>query len=319
MDHLLQQLGLFGIIPVVVIDNEENAAPLADALIEAGLPCIEITLRTGAGLRAIAAVKQHAPGMVIGAGTVLTVDQAKAALDSGAQWIASPGFNRKVVDFCIARNVPITPGVATPTEAEMAVDAGLNVVKFFPAEQSGGAGYLKALAGPYHNMKFIPTGGVSEENVMAYLKTPGVLAVGGSWMVKSDLIAGKNFDQVRVLTERAIKKMLAFELRHVGMNMADASRTPEVATRLAEVFGLLQRDTPGSIFVGTEFEVLKRVYLGRNGHIAIGTQFIDRAVDYMQRRGIMMDAETQNIQDGRLHAIYFAEEIGGFAFHFLQV
>jgi 2-dehydro-3-deoxyphosphogluconate aldolase/(4S)-4-hydroxy-2-oxoglutarate aldolase len=154
MDQLLKQLGLFGIIPVVVIENEENAAPLADALVAAGLPCIEITLRTEAGLRAIAAVRKHAPDMVIGAGTVLTVDQAKAALDNGAQWIVSPGFNRKVVDYCVANNVPITPGVATPTEVETALDAGLSIVKFFPAEQNGGVEYLKALAGPSRREAF---------------------------------------------------------------------------------------------------------------------------------------------------------------------
>jgi 2-dehydro-3-deoxyphosphogluconate aldolase/(4S)-4-hydroxy-2-oxoglutarate aldolase len=257
--------------------------------------------------------------MVIGAGTVLTVDQAKAALDNGAHWIVSPGFNRKVVDFCVANKVPITPGVATPTEVEMALDAGVSVVKFFPAEQNGGVEYLKALAGPYRDVRFIPTGGVSEENIMAYLKTPGVLACGGSWMVKAELIIAKDFEQIRMLTERVIKKMLSFELRHVGMNMENPAETPSAADRLGKIFGLLQRDTPGSIFVGNEFEVLKRVHLGTHGHIAIATPFIDRAVDYMERRGVKMNPATRDERNGKLHAIYFAEEIAGFAFHFLQV
>ncbi len=319
MTPFLEQLGLLGIVPVVVIDQEDHAAPLAEALIEGGLPCIEVTLRTEAGIRAIAAVKKHAPRMIIGAGTVLSVDQAKAAVDNGAQWVVSPGFNPKVVDYCLSQNIPVTPGVATPSEVEMAIEAGLDVVKFFPAEQNGGVEFLRALSGPYRRMKFIPTGGVSEENLVAYLKLPSVLACGGSWMVKADLIAAKNFDQIRILTDRAIKLMLGMQLRHIGMNMADASKTPEVADRLSAIFGLPQRDTPGSIFVGNEFEVLKRVYLGTHGHIAISTPFIDRAVAYLERRGVKMNEKTRDLRDGKLHAVYFDEEVGGFAFHLLQV
>ncbi len=205
MNKILEQVSSAGIIPVIAIDNAQDAEPLASALIEGGLPCAEVTFRTAAAKESIARIAKAFPAMHLGAGTVLTVDQVKAAIDSGAKYIVSPGINPKTVEYCVSQNIPVTPGIATPTEIEMALELGLDVVKFFPAEPLGGILYLKAISAPYKGLKFIPTGGIDESNLLSYLKLPNVIACGGSWMVKAELINGKQFGEIKRLTEQAVK------------------------------------------------------------------------------------------------------------------
>lgn len=204
MSEILKQIGAMGIVPIVVIDNAKDAKPLGEALMAGGLPCIEITLRTPAAAEAIKAVSQI-PGMLVGAGTVLTVENVDRALECGAKFIVTPGFNPKVVDYCMKRNVPITPGVATPTEIEMVLDHGLTVVKFFPAESIGGAKALKAISAPYGMVKFLPTGGITEVLLPEYLKLPCVMACGGSWMVAREQIAKGEFATITELAKAAVK------------------------------------------------------------------------------------------------------------------
>jgi 2-dehydro-3-deoxyphosphogluconate aldolase/(4S)-4-hydroxy-2-oxoglutarate aldolase len=191
------------IIPVVAIQDVGHALPLADALIRGGLPCAEITFRTAAAAAAIEAIAKRGD-IDVGAGTVLKVDQVKQAVDAGATFIVSPGFNPKVVGYCIDNGIPVTPGVSNPTDIEMALDFGLEILKFFPAEAFGGLKTLKAMSAPYTMMRFIPTGGIGPDNVLDYLKHPKVAACGGSWMVKSDLIAGGQFERITELTREAV-------------------------------------------------------------------------------------------------------------------
>jgi 2-dehydro-3-deoxyphosphogluconate aldolase/(4S)-4-hydroxy-2-oxoglutarate aldolase len=201
--EILAMLGTVGIIPVVVIDDDGAAEPLAHALVDGGLPTMEITFRTEAAQRAIGRVAKAVPGMLLGAGTVLTVEQAKAALGSGAVYIVAPGLNRPVVEYCLNNAIPVTPGAVTPTEIGSALELGLHIVKFFPAEASGGVEYLKAVGAPYVDMKFIPTGGINETNVVQYLRLPCVHACGGSWMVKRELIANGRFAEISKLAANA--------------------------------------------------------------------------------------------------------------------
>jgi 2-dehydro-3-deoxyphosphogluconate aldolase/(4S)-4-hydroxy-2-oxoglutarate aldolase len=191
------------IIPVVAIHDAQNANPLADALIEGGLPSAEITFRTEAALGAISRMAKRGD-ILVGAGTVLKVEQAKQAIDSGACFIVSPGFNPKVVQYCVENHIPVTPGTSTPTDIERALDFGLDVVKFFPAEAFGGVKTLKAISAPYGMMRFVPTGGIGPHNVMDYLGLPNVPACGGSWMVKSDLISKGKFTEIVRLTHEAM-------------------------------------------------------------------------------------------------------------------
>jgi len=203
MHEELVKLGQLKIVPVVAINNVNNAVPLANALIGGGLPCAEITFRTEAALGSIKAMAELG-NIQVGAGTVSKVDQVKAAVDAGATFMVSPGFNPKVVKYCVENNVPICPGITSPTDIEMALDFELDVLKFFPAEAFGGLNTLKALSAPYGSVSFIPTGGISAENLLSYLKFPKVLACGGSWMVKSDLIDDKKFDQIQSMTAEAV-------------------------------------------------------------------------------------------------------------------
>jgi 2-dehydro-3-deoxyphosphogluconate aldolase/(4S)-4-hydroxy-2-oxoglutarate aldolase len=191
------------VIPVVAIHDAENAGPLADALIEGGLPSAEITFRTEAALEAISCMAKRGD-MLVGAGTVLKVEQARRAVDSGACFIVSPGFNPKVVQYCVENHIPVTPGTSTPTDIERAIDFGLDIVKFFPAEAFGGVKTLKAISAPFGMMRFIPTGGIGPHNVIAYLNLPNIPACGGSWMVKSDLISKGKFTEIVRLTRETM-------------------------------------------------------------------------------------------------------------------
>ncbi|MDO4303627.1 MAG: bifunctional 4-hydroxy-2-oxoglutarate aldolase/2-dehydro-3-deoxy-phosphogluconate aldolase [Bacillota bacterium] len=205
MDEILNKIHEIGIVPVVVLNDAKDAAPLARALCEGGLPCAEVTFRTEAAQEAIRIMTGQFPEMLVGAGTVLTTEQVDRAVAAGAKFIVSPGFNPKVVQYCIDKGIPITPGCMTPSEIEQAIEHGLEVVKFFPAEPAGGLKMLKAMAAPYVGMKFMPTGGISAGNVREYLKYDRILACGGSWMVKGDLIDAGDFDKIRELTKEAVE------------------------------------------------------------------------------------------------------------------
>jgi 2-dehydro-3-deoxyphosphogluconate aldolase/(4S)-4-hydroxy-2-oxoglutarate aldolase len=204
MNEQFNQVLAQRIIPVVAIHNAKDADPLADALIAGGLPSAEITFRTEAAEAAIKAMARRGD-ITVGAGTVLTVEQAQKAIDAGAGFVVAPGLNPKVVRFCLDNNIPVTPGVATPTDIETAMNLGLEILKFFPAEAFGGLKTLKAMSAPYQAVKFIPTGGLNAQNVVDYLKFPKVAAVGGSWIVKSDAIAGGEFDKITQLTREAVE------------------------------------------------------------------------------------------------------------------
>jgi 2-dehydro-3-deoxyphosphogluconate aldolase / (4S)-4-hydroxy-2-oxoglutarate aldolase len=195
------------ILPVIVIDDAADAVPLARALSEGGLPCAEVTFRTAAAAEAIRRMSESDPSLLVGAGTVLTPEQAKAARDAGAKFIVSPGFGPAVVDWCLSHDIPVFPGVATPTEVEAALGKGLTVLKFFPAEPMGGVKFLKAIAAPYGMVEWMPTGGINRENVGGYLDFKKVVACGGSWMAPSDWIAGRQFARVREETELAVRSV----------------------------------------------------------------------------------------------------------------
>ncbi|MBN1119802.1 MAG: bifunctional 4-hydroxy-2-oxoglutarate aldolase/2-dehydro-3-deoxy-phosphogluconate aldolase [Anaerolineae bacterium] len=205
MNDVLNQIEQFGVVPVVAIENADHAPGLGRALIDGGLPCAEITFRTAAAADAIQRIASAYPEMLVGAGTVLTVEQAQKAADAGARFIVTPGFDAAVVDWCIGHNMPVTPGVMTPTEINMALNKGLNVLKFFPAEAAGGIKTLKAIGGPYGGVRFIPTGGISPANLADYLALPMVVACGGSWLVKKQMIAAGEFGKIAELTAEAVE------------------------------------------------------------------------------------------------------------------
>ena len=203
MNEVLKQIEKIGIVPVVVLEDKKDAEPLGKALCEGGLPCAEVTFRTDAAEESIRIMAEKFPEMLVGAGTVLTIDQVDRAVNAGAKFIVSPGLNPKVTAYCVEKGIPVTPGTANPSNVEQAIELGLDVVKFFPAEQAGGLSYIKAIAAPYTGMKFMPTGGINAENVKDYLACDKILACGGSWMVKGDLIKAGDFDKITDLVKEA--------------------------------------------------------------------------------------------------------------------
>ena len=201
--HILKRLAAAAIVPVVVLDNVKDAIPTAKALLAGGVDVMEITFRTAAAADSIKAVAENCPDMLVGAGTVITLEQCKKAVECGAKFIVSPGFDPEVAAWCVERNVPITPGCVTPTEIVAAMKLGLNAVKFFPAGVYGGLKAMKALSAPFGGIKFIPTGGVDAKNLKEYLEAPFVHAVGGSWLCPKKEIAAGNFDAVTALCHEA--------------------------------------------------------------------------------------------------------------------
>lgn len=204
MNAIDKQIMEFGVVPVVVLNDAEDALPLADALVKGGLPCAEVTFRTSAAKESIRRMTEKYPDMLVGAGTILTTEQIDQAVEAGAKFIVSPGFDPEIVDACIKKEIPIFPGCITPSEVAQAVKRGLQVVKFFPAEQFGGVETIKALAAPYTMIKFMPTGGVNAKNLKDYLSCDKIICCGGSWMVKGDLIKAGEFDKICEMTKEAV-------------------------------------------------------------------------------------------------------------------
>lgn len=203
-DELIKKIEDIKIVPVVVLNDAENAKPLAKALCEGGLPCAEVTFRTGAAEESIRIMHEAYPEMIIGAGTVLTTEQVERAVSAGASFIVSPGFDPEIVDYCIEKSIPVFPGCITPSEIAQAIKRGLKVVKFFPAEQFGGVDTIKALAAPYVGLKFMPTGGINAGNIKDYLECKSIIACGGSWMVKGNIIEAKEFERIKEMTIEAV-------------------------------------------------------------------------------------------------------------------
>ncbi len=205
MHEVLEKINQIGIVPVVVIDDVKDAAPLGKALMDGGLPCAEVTFRTEAAEESIRIMSEQFPDMLVGAGTVLTTEQVDRAVAAGAKFIVSPGLNPRIVKYCVEKGILITPGCCNPSDIEQALENGLEVVKFFPAEQAGGLNMIKALAAPYVGLKFMPTGGINPKNVRDYLAYNRIIACGGSWMVKSDLIKNGEFDKITELVKETVQ------------------------------------------------------------------------------------------------------------------
>lgn len=315
---MLDRLALAGLVPVIKVENANDAVPLCGALQKGGLPVAEITFRTDAAEQAIRNVHEQLPDVILGAGTVITTEQVDRAMAAGASYIVSPGLNPDVVRHCQKRGIAALPGCANPSDIEAAIGLGLDTVKFFPAEALGGLPLIKAMSAPYGQMKFVPTGGVSEKNVLSYLGFPKVAAVGGSWMVPDDAIKQKDWDRIERLTRTAVELMLGLHLRHVGVNSGSPEQAQRDAQAFAQLVGWPVKQGDNSDFVGTGFEMMKKPFRGAHGHIAIGTNSVERAKWHLERRGFVFDEESKTVKNGRLFAIYLRDEIAGYAVHLVQ-
>jgi 2-dehydro-3-deoxyphosphogluconate aldolase/(4S)-4-hydroxy-2-oxoglutarate aldolase len=318
MHETLKKLGEIGVVPVVKIERACDAANLGRALLAGELPVAEITFRTAAAEEAISNLTRELPDLLVGAGTVLSVEQAQRAVGAGARFIVSPGFNPKVVDYCIGQGIPVTPGISSPSEIEMALERGLEILKFFPAGASGGLDFLKAIAAPYAGVQFIPTGGVDPSNLAEYLAFNRVHAVGGTWIAKEAAISAGKFDEITKLAHEAVAISLGFQFAHLGINQESAEAATADAEKFSRLFSFPPKDGASSVFSASSIEIVKTRYLGVHGHIAILTLSIPRAIAYLSRKGVGTRAETYKEKDGKLVAVYLDQEIAGFAIHLLQ-
>lgn len=315
---ILKEIGNTGVLPVVVIEDEKDAVATAQALLKGGINAMEVTFRTAAAKSSIKKVAEAVPEMMVGAGTILNLEQCKAAVEAGAKFIVSPGYCDEVVSWCVENNIPITPGVATATEIMMALTHGLKVVKFFPAGILGGLPAMKALSGPFVGLKFIPTGGVNAGNMEEFLAAPFIHAIGGSWLCTKKDIAEGNFDKITALCVEARAKVLGFEVAHIGINTADAGASMNLAQSLNKAFGFAIKEGNSSNFASTGVEIMKSKGLGTNGHIAVRTASIPRAIAELEKKGFAVDMSTAKTKNDKIAAVYLKNEMGGFALHLLQ-
>ena len=319
-ENLFRKVGDVGILPVVAIPSVDAAVPLADALVAGGINAIEVTLRNSWALTAIEKIRAAHPDLTIGAGTILREDQIGATRLAGADFLVSPGFDPRLIEAAIAADMPIVPGVVNPSQITVAYRMGLRTLKFFPAEQSGGIAALTLLHGPFPDVKFVPTGGLSLSNIGSYLDKPFVAACGGSYMCKTaDIVAG-NWKSITALCRQCIDISLGFSLAHIGINHADAITAGETARRFVELFRLPLHEGCSSDFAGCAIEAMKSPYYGRNGHIGFTTRSVERALAWYRSKGVAVREESirKAAEGSGLQSFYLAEEIAGFAVHVVK-
>lgn len=319
MSDIFERIGEYGIVPLVTLDDPNDAVPLARALVEGGIPIAEVTFRTAAGGESIKRMAKEVPEIIVGSGTVHTVDQAKETVDNGGKFVITPGFNAKVVEWCVNNNVPVCPGTVVPSDIEEAMNYGLKVVKFFPAEAYGGINTIKNLAAPFSGIKFVPTGGVGLHNLRDYLDLPNVAAVGGSFVPPAKMVKEKDWEGIVKTCKEINNKVFDFTVGHVGINANTADNATKVTDRIAELFESDKRETPIAFFSGNLVEVMKVPFVGTHGHICVDTCDLKRAMAMLERKGVEFDEENRFFDaKGNLITAYMKEEIGGFAFHIRQ-
>lgn len=319
MNPVVQRVYEIGIIPVIAFNSVDEALPLCKALMDGGLPAAEVTFRTACAEECIKKIHDELPDMLLGAGTVLTTDQADRAMAAGASFIVSPGFDPNVTKHVIDKGGIMMPGTCSPGEMQQAMNLGCEAIKFFPAEANGGVAMLKNIGGALKTAKWMCTGGINAKNVNDYLAYPQIFAVGGTWMCKSDKIKAGAWDEITAMCREAVDTMLSLELGHIGINCADEAEAAKTAEVLGSLLSMAVKPGNSSIFVGKkEFEIMKKPGRGTHGHIAILTNNVDRAIYHLGLRGVKFDMDSKNVKDGKTIAIYLADEVAGFAIHLVQ-
>ena len=308
-----------GILPVINISEASVAEDVAKALRAGGLNSIEVTLRSADSLESIKIIKEKFPDMTVGAGTVLSTKTVDDALAAGADFIVCPGFDEEIVDYCIKNGVLVVPGVSSGSEIQKAVKMGLKILKFFPAELSGGIEAIKLLSGPFPSVKFVPTGGINFKNLGTYLENEKILACGGSYMATADQIKNRDFEGITAACKKALDISLGFELAHVGINNQDEDTALSEAERLANIFRFPIKVGNSSIFTGTAAEFMKTMFYGTNGHIGFKTNSVARALAYFENNDIeIIEESIRKDAKGKLVSAYLKNEIGGFAVHVVR-
>ena len=307
-----------GVIPVVTIQDIAHVIPITNALIQGEIPCIEITFRSDFAIEAIKKIRSTYSDILLGAGTVTTITQAQHAIDAGADFIASPGFFPPLIEYCIQHNIVIIPNTYAGAHIDKALEYKLPVVKFFPVQQLGGLHTIEALASVYP-IKFFVTGGITKDNVVEYISSPHVIAVGGSLCTPKKVLQQAQFDKITTLSKEIIQQILDLSLMHIGINSQGKDNATNITQELTTLLGQTSREVPGvSYFVGTEYEIMYNG-LGTHGHFALGTNSMAVAMRVLASRGYTFNKDfIRYDNNNRLYIAYFTGEIAGFAYHLLQ-
>jgi len=319
MNSVFEGIKGTGILPVINISDVNKALPLAGALRNGGLNHIEITLRSEHSLSAIALIKDVYPDMIVGAGTILNTSQVDDVLAAGADFAVSPGFNEKINEYCSAHSLPHIPGCTTASEIEHCLNKGISLLKFFPSEPNGGVSAIELLRGPYPDARFIPTGGIDITNLEKYMACENVIAAGGSFMARNDMVSSERWNEITALCKKCVDIALGFKLAHVGINGSSEEESYRYASRFADIFGLPVRGGSKSVFAGNIIECTKMKFPGSAGHIAISTYSIERARYHMKLIGVPITDHFMHYDErGNVDSFYLSEEIAGFAIHIMK-
>lgn len=314
MNPVLDKIYRIGIIPVIAFNSSDEALPLCRALAAGGLAAAEVTFRTACAEECIRLIHREMPEMLLGAGTVLTKEQAHRALEAGAAFIVSPGYDPDVVQFIQDQGGLAMPGTMTPGEMQRAMNQGCEVVKYFPAEANGGVDMLKNIGAALKSAKWMCTGGINARNVRSYLGYDRVLAVGGTWMCKSDMIRAGEWDRITALCREAVDAMLGLQLARVGINCGGEAQARSAAALLGSMLSMPLAEQADSISVGSQgLELVKAPGRGAHGHITIRCSSVDRAVYHLEKRGVKFDHSSEKVESGRCTSIYMSSELAGFA------
>ena len=319
MNPILEKVYQIGIVPVIAFNSVDEALPLCKALADGGLPAAEVTFRTACAEECIRKIHDEMPEMLLGAGTVLTTDQADRAIAAGASFIVAPGFDPNFTKHVLDKGCLMMPGTASSGEMQQAMNMGCEVVKYFPAEANGGVAMLKNIGAALKTAKWMCTGGVNAKNVNDYLGYDQIIAVGGTWMCKSDVIKAGQWDKITAMCQEAVDVMLGLELAHIGINSENEEEALATANMLSSLLSKKVAVGNSSVFVGNkEFEIMKKPGRGKNGHIAIACNNVDRAIYHLTRRGVKFDLSSMVTKNGKNTACYLADEVAGFAIHLVQ-
>ncbi len=319
MSDIFRRIEELGVLPELTLDDAIDAIPVGEAISDGGISMAEVTFRTEAAEDSIRLMANAVPGLLIGAGTILTTEQVDKAVAAGAKFIVSPGIYEKVVAYCLERDIPVIPGVSSPTDIETALRMGLSLVKFFPAEANGGIEALLAMSEPYPGLRFMPSGGLNEDNVSRYLQSDRVLAVAGNWMATKEMIRAGELEEIRRRCQKAVRLMLGFSFDHIGINFAKDDEARRIAEDVAYIFdGEFGEDTEG-YFGGSFFEAVRPGGPGLHGHMAVKTYHLGRAMAYLQTKGLTFDNPHARFdKEGRMQKVFCDQEVGGMTLLLVQ-
>ena len=315
----IKKIEKLGVLPVLNVKKDEWTLPLAQALCDGGLPAIEVLARSEGAMERMQRIKQAHPEMEVGAGTILTLAQAKAAIEAGADFIVSPGYDPQIVELCLQSGVDVVPGCTSASEIQLAYSQGLRVMKFFPVEACGGLAAIRELTGPFPGVRYLPTGGITLDTLGSYLASPSIAACGGSFVAPKALLEREDFAAIRDICRKARRIALGFSLAHVGVNHPNRAEAEKSAQRLCALLGLEPVAHSTCVFAGSAVECNAFEGLGEKGHIGIRTSSMLRACAWLEEQGVPLREEGRKYNAaGELTCVYLQEKIAGFAVHIVQ-